>query len=275
MPPRYGTSRTILVVDDEEAVRKLTSLVLERAGYTVLQASGGLQALAQFRTHPSAIDLLVSDIEMRDMSGVALASQIREELPGMRVLLTSATPSYSEQTRFPFLAKPFTPDQLKATVAILLANPPQAVRNLRSLRLADPASAQKSRWQWRPSSVPVWAAAALLLIFIPLALYQINRIQTGKPDVINLQAMRGLTEEATARRSLVLNMDVSSLPRFDSYAIELVTGGGEIIWRKTVAAQASMVHAVSEGLKSGMYFIRVYTPAGKLLREYGLRVVGR
>jgi CheY-like chemotaxis protein len=270
MPPRHGTSRTILVVDDEDAVRRLTSLVLERAGYTVLQASSGPQALAQFHSHPDEIDLLVSDIEMRDMSGLVLASQIKAERPDARVLLTSATPSYGEQTRFPFLAKPFTPDQLKATVAILLANPPQPVRNLRP---ADLASARKSRWL--PFPIPVWASAALLLIFIPVAIHQINRVQTGKPDVVNLQAMRGLTEEAKARRSLVLNMDVSSLPQSDSYAIELVTGGGEIIWRKTVAAQASMVRAVTEGLKSGMYFIRVYTPAGKLLREYGLRVVGR
>ena len=271
MPPRHGTSRTILVVDDEDAVRRLTSLVLERAGYIVLQATGGPQALAQFQSHPGEIDLLVSDIEMRDMSGLVLASQIKAERPDARVLLTSATPSYGEQTRFPFLAKPFTPDQLKATVAILLANPPQPVRHRRP---ANPASARKSRWRL-PSSIRVWASAALLLIFIPVAIYQINRVQTGKPDVVNLQAMRGLTEEAKAPRSLVLNLDVSSLPQSDSYAIELVTGGGDIIWRKTVAAQASMVRAVTEGLKSGMYFIRVYTPAGKLLREYGLRVVGR
>ena len=270
MLPSSGSSRTILVVDDEEAVRKLTSLVLERAGYTVLQASGGSQALARLRSYCGEIDLVVSDIEMRDMKGMELVSQIREERPGTRVLLMSATPAYGEQTGLLFLAKPFTPDQLRSTVAVLLADPPQPIRNPPR---ADPASAHKSSWWYLPSSVPVWVSAALVLVFIPVALYRTNKTRTGKPDEVNLQATRGAAEEARARKSLVLNMDVSTLPQLDSYAIELVDEGGEIIWRQTVAARASAVRAVTAGLKAGRYFVRLYTPAGKLLREYALRVV--
>jgi CheY-like chemotaxis protein len=260
------------VVDDEEAVRKLTSMVLERAGHIVVQASNGAQALAQLRSHAGEIDLVVSDVEMRNMSGLALASQIREEWPGTRVLLTSATPCYGDETRLPFLAKPFTPDQLRNAVSIVLADPPEPIRNPQQ---AHTASARKPGWWRLPSSVQVWAAAALVLALIPLALYRFNRIQAAKPDEVNLQAIRGGPEEARARRSLVLNMDISTLPRLDSYAIELVDESGEIISRQTVAARASAVSAVTAGLNTGRYFVRVYTPAGKLLREYALRVVPR
>jgi hypothetical protein len=81
--------------------------------------------------------------------------------------------------------------------------------------------------------VPVLVAAALVLAFIPVALYRTNRTQTRKPAEVKLQAIRGAGEEARARRSLVLNMDVSTLTR-----LSWSTRVAKIIWRQTVEARA-------------------------------------
>ena len=110
-------NKVILVVDDEAQLRKLTSLLLGREGYRVLLASSGDDALNVSRGYAGRIHLLLTDVEMPGMSGEELASQLLIERPGMPVLLNSANLSYSQQTNFPFLAKPFTPAQLRTAVA--------------------------------------------------------------------------------------------------------------------------------------------------------------
>ncbi len=67
---------TILVVEDEAAVRRLTCRILAREGYTVLEAPDGRQALDTWDAHPGEIDLLLTDVVMPGMSGKELAERL-------------------------------------------------------------------------------------------------------------------------------------------------------------------------------------------------------
>jgi two-component system cell cycle sensor histidine kinase/response regulator CckA len=95
---------TILVVDDEEGVRELVCRVLRFAGYPVLRAAGGEEALALAERHPGVIGLVLSDILMPDMEGQELADLIRARWPDVRVLLMTGGDAAASGA----LAKPFT-----------------------------------------------------------------------------------------------------------------------------------------------------------------------
>ena len=104
---------TLLVVDDEESVRNITRRILERAGYTVLVACDGVEALQVFRKHQEAIRAVVLDVTMPHMGGEETFRQLRQLDPRVRVRLSSG---YSEQeatSRFAgkglagFIEKPF------------------------------------------------------------------------------------------------------------------------------------------------------------------------
>ena len=105
-------------MDDEDSIRKLVRMILESRGYTVLDASDGVEGLAVCRNHPGRIDLLLSDIIMPKLDGRALAAGALEMRPDMRVLLMSG---YDEDMVFDkslcrrtgFLQKPFTPAALE------------------------------------------------------------------------------------------------------------------------------------------------------------------
>ncbi len=117
---------TILVVEDEPALRQLTARVLESRGYGVLAAATGQEAMLTARTHPGRLDLLLTDVVMPGMGGRELAERLMAEMPGLRVLYTSGYTDddilrhgVSERDA-PFLAKPFTPDELVERVRALL-----------------------------------------------------------------------------------------------------------------------------------------------------------
>ena len=100
------TSATILVVDDEPQVRRLACRALERAGYRVIEATDGLEALRLF-SDGARIDLLVTDIRMPHTDGIVLAAALKRRYPSLPVLFISGFPRGSEPTPEPFLAKPF------------------------------------------------------------------------------------------------------------------------------------------------------------------------
>ncbi len=109
-----GGAETVLVVEDEHAVRELVRKVLERAGYRVLAAATPHEALAIVDQHPDGINLLMSDVVLPQMGGRALAEQITAKANGVRVLYMSG---YTDDTILhhgvldpgtPFLQKPFT-----------------------------------------------------------------------------------------------------------------------------------------------------------------------
>lgn len=119
-------NETILVVEDETAVRQLTSLALKSCGYTVLQASSGKEALQLMQTHPERIDLLLTDVVMPEMSGGVLAEAVAVFAPKMKVLFVSG---YMDDAVFrhgilhekvTFLQKPFTVGALARKVRDLL-----------------------------------------------------------------------------------------------------------------------------------------------------------
>ena len=84
---------TVLLVEDEEAVRTLAARVLQSAGYTVLIARNGPEAIRLAGEHQETIQLLATDLVMPRMSGLEVASQLTETRPGIRILLMSGYPN--------------------------------------------------------------------------------------------------------------------------------------------------------------------------------------
>ncbi len=127
--PRPPAGRTVLVVEDEPVLLRLAQRVLHEDGLEVLLAADGDEALRVATAHRGPIDLLLSDVVMPGMRGPALAEALRVQRPGLRVLLTSGyTEDDVERQGVSagydgFLAKPYTPDQLRAFVAAALALP--------------------------------------------------------------------------------------------------------------------------------------------------------
>jgi len=117
-------SETILLVDDEDGVRKLVQAVLKSNGYDVIEASNGNAALAAFEKNAHKIDLVLTDVVMPQMSGFELGQHLAEKAPNLRILYMSGyrdnpTGSGSEVPRN-FLHKPFTPDTLLAKIREVL-----------------------------------------------------------------------------------------------------------------------------------------------------------
>ncbi|GGQ47799.1 hybrid sensor histidine kinase/response regulator [Couchioplanes azureus] len=114
--------RTILVADDEDGVREVACRILARAGYTVLPASNGQEALDIARDHTGAIHALLSDVVMPQMNGPELAAALQDVRPGTPVLYMSgyADPLMNDQgTLDPdvtIVGKPFTRNDLLAAV---------------------------------------------------------------------------------------------------------------------------------------------------------------
>jgi PAS domain S-box-containing protein len=118
---------TILLVEDEDAVLRMTAQVLSRAGHRVLSATTPGQACALFKEHGPDIDLLLTDIVMPEMHGPALAERLLAQRPDLRVLFVSGysdvMPASATATdRVTFLAKPFPASRLVTTVAELLTS---------------------------------------------------------------------------------------------------------------------------------------------------------
>jgi PAS domain S-box-containing protein len=117
-------AETILLVEDEEMIRRLVRDVLTRSGYTVYDAPAGAPALELLRGHDGEIDLLLTDVVMPGMSGPALARIATDERPSLRVLFTSGYTNEPEQIAgaldSAFLGKPFSPQALVAKVREVL-----------------------------------------------------------------------------------------------------------------------------------------------------------
>jgi two-component system, cell cycle sensor histidine kinase and response regulator CckA len=114
---------TILVVEDEPALRELVVNVLELCGYRILQAHTGVEALKVWEKHRNEIDLLLTDMVMPEgMSGRQLAEQLLAQDPGLKVIYTSgyspgmAGKDIALMEGFNFLAKPYPPSRLANVV---------------------------------------------------------------------------------------------------------------------------------------------------------------
>jgi PAS domain S-box-containing protein len=122
---RTGTE-TVLVVDDDESIRKLLRTLLEPEGYSVLEASGGLQAIELSVGYKQKIDLLIVDEIMPDISGHELVDRLVLDRPRMGILpMSTRNRELHEDTELslllkPFLLKPFTAEGLLRLVSTAL-----------------------------------------------------------------------------------------------------------------------------------------------------------
>ena len=110
--------KIILVVEDTVLVLKTVCMILERAEFTVL-AAGSAEEAMRIAGFAKTIDLLLSDVMMPDMSGPALALQLKELRPQMRVMLMSGYPDGAMLVLnygWHFIEKPFVPAQLVAKI---------------------------------------------------------------------------------------------------------------------------------------------------------------
>lgn len=123
-----GGAETILLAEDEEAVRKLTKIVLEEFGYTVIEASDGQEAVSQFMENKDRIDLFLSDIVMPGMNGREAYERIKKIKPKVKVLFASGYPSdFTHKSEIlveglDFIGKPVSPDNLIRKVREVLDN---------------------------------------------------------------------------------------------------------------------------------------------------------
>jgi two-component system cell cycle sensor histidine kinase/response regulator CckA len=120
-----GTA-TILLVEDEEAVRAFAARALASRGYTVHQAATGVEALQVMKETNGAVDLVVSDVVMPELDGPSLLKELRKTRPDLRIIFISgyAEEAFSknlpEGEDFHFLPKPFTLKQLAVAVKEML-----------------------------------------------------------------------------------------------------------------------------------------------------------
>ena len=120
---------TVLVVEDDEQLRRLTHRALAGRGYTVLEADRGSVALDIARRHKGRIDLLLTDVVMPDMNGRKLADTLRADRPGLRVLFMSGYPDGAIANHgmlekgVNYLPKPFTTEAVARKVREVLDMP--------------------------------------------------------------------------------------------------------------------------------------------------------
>lgn len=123
-PPQSGReAHTILLVEDDPAVRRVLQRMLNAAGFRVITAAGGDEALERISSEPGPIDLLLTDMMMPRMTGDELAEKVEAQRPGTRVLLMSGRPpDPGRMTRpsHPFLEKPMTSKELVDAVSGVL-----------------------------------------------------------------------------------------------------------------------------------------------------------
>lgn len=93
--PSVTSPRTVLLVDDEQRMREVVRIMLERAGHRVVEAESAEDAITQFSTMES-VDLLVSDLQMPGMSGLELFDRLVERRPSLRVLFISGAASAAD-----------------------------------------------------------------------------------------------------------------------------------------------------------------------------------
>jgi signal transduction histidine kinase len=124
--PTPGGAETVLLAEDDDAVRELHRMTLEEAGYAVIETTDGREALSKFKQFGSRIHILVTDVVMRNMDGKRLFEEITRTRPDMKVLFVSGYSSEILDGRgitsdgLNFLPKPVLPTELLKRVREIL-----------------------------------------------------------------------------------------------------------------------------------------------------------
>ncbi|MCZ7647521.1 MAG: response regulator [Planctomycetota bacterium] len=147
--PRGVRHATLMLVEDDEGVRRMAARALLEAGYEVFEAKNGQHALEVLARFTGALDLLITDVVMPKMGGPELAQRLSAAYPDLQMLFVSG---YTEnlvvregvvKDRINFLAKPFTPRQIKERVRELLARGHAASSSrLKGLDSGEPAGGE-------------------------------------------------------------------------------------------------------------------------------------
>jgi two-component system, cell cycle sensor histidine kinase and response regulator CckA len=117
-PVSHASPITILAVDDNPEVLTFLEMVLQDAGYRVLRAEGGRNAVEVYESYGQPIDLLLTDVIMPDLTGPVVAQRIRARQPDLPVLFISGHHDadllhrFVKQKGFALLPKPFTTESL-------------------------------------------------------------------------------------------------------------------------------------------------------------------
>jgi DNA-binding response OmpR family regulator len=126
---------TVLIIEDDPAIRGLLQYVLDRDGYAVLDAASAEEAFERFDENDAELDLVIVDVSLGSSSGIRVAIDLRALLPNLRIIITSGFPESmwpeADLTEFylllsqsvTVLPKPFTPDVLLDTVHRLTGRP--------------------------------------------------------------------------------------------------------------------------------------------------------
>jgi len=127
--PVLGGAETILMAEDDEMVRNLAKKVLENAGYTVLIARDGQEALQQFRDNAARVDLVLLDVVMPNLGGKAVYDELRKDYPDVRFLFSSGYSENAIHTGFildegiDLIQKPYAPKELLRRLRVILDKP--------------------------------------------------------------------------------------------------------------------------------------------------------
>ncbi|MFH0998850.1 MAG: ATP-binding protein [Pseudomonadota bacterium] len=125
--PKFEESGTVLLIEDEEQVRKMAGIMLTRLGYTVLEAKDGIEAVEIFKQHPDEIRCVLSDLTMPRMDGWKTLAALRKLSPGIPVILSSgydeARVMAGDHPERPnaFLGKPYQLKELRDTINRVLS----------------------------------------------------------------------------------------------------------------------------------------------------------
>ena len=115
------TKDSVMLVEDDPAILKLTTRILESLGYHVFSAANGTEALATYQEHHASIGVVLTDVQMPDISGRELAIQLRNDSPELPIVFVSgyAQDQLAEDTdmeRVFFVQKPFNKAKLQDIV---------------------------------------------------------------------------------------------------------------------------------------------------------------
>jgi two-component system cell cycle sensor histidine kinase/response regulator CckA len=127
-PGRFSlkaTAETVLLLEDNVAIRQAAQRILSECGYMVLEAASGPEAISIARNHGGEIDLLLTDVDTPGMSGHQTAQQICSQRPGLKVLYMSGHEGHAEKSRGDtvFFKKPFTSSALLEKLREILDSP--------------------------------------------------------------------------------------------------------------------------------------------------------
>jgi two-component system cell cycle sensor histidine kinase/response regulator CckA len=128
-PARLRGTETVLLTEDDDAVRRLVRSALRQHGYQVLEAANGGEAILLSEQHAAPIDLLITDVVLPRMSGRHLAERLTAARPAMKVLFMTGYTDDAivrhgvERSEVALLQKPFTADDLIGRVRQVLDEP--------------------------------------------------------------------------------------------------------------------------------------------------------